>query len=150
MNDPTSDPTNFRPSRVLGVAVGALILGILVGCAVSRGADWSEGRALTSAAASVALVWLAAVILGVRVLVFGSGMSIDRIGFGVMAASVSRMFFALILGVPVFILLAPENRTFWICFVCAGVSILVAESWWAIRTVNSVTRTTGTRDLGEA
>jgi hypothetical protein len=137
---PTPPSPTFRPRTALAVGVGAVLVGTVLGGLFCMQLGWAEGRALTTAAGLAGLVWLAASILAGQVLIIGTGLAVDRLGMGVLASSMARMFTALFAGLIVYMMLRPEGRTFWVTFLAAGLAALVAEAVWAIRTINSPTR----------
>lgn len=92
---------------------------------------------MTSGATGASVVWLVACVLGVQTLVIGTGLSVDRLGFGVLAASMARMLFALMLGLLAYFVVGFEGRSFWVCFLACGLTVLVAESLWAVRVINA-------------
>jgi hypothetical protein len=139
-HSPAPSPSTFRPRQILAVVVIAVIVGTLVGVGIGIASGWGGTRELTIAALTAAAVWLFATLLGVQTLIFGSGLQVDRLGFGILASSMGRMLAALLVGVVVFFLVKPQGETFWVCFLSAGLAALIAESVWAIRTITSATQ----------
>ncbi len=137
---PSSPPVQssvFKARSVFAVVIGASLVGSLIGVAICLSAGWAQGRALTSGATGAGVVWLVACVLGVQTLVIGTGLSVDRLGFGVLASSMARMLFALMLGLLAYFVVGFEGRSFWVCFLACGLTVLVAESLWAVRVINA-------------
>ena len=137
---PSSPPVQssvFKARSVFAVVIGASLVGSLIGVAICLSAGWAQGRTLTSGATGAGVVWLVACVLGVQTLVIGTGLSVDRLGFGVLASSMARMLFALMLGLLAYFTVGFEGRSFWVCFLACGLTVLVAESLWAVRVINA-------------
>lgn len=146
MSNTPANTRTFRPRQALLVVASAVILGVLTGAAISVASGWVGWNepALIRSAVAVAGIWVLATLLGVQILVVGTGLAADRLGFGVLASSMSRMLFALLVGVVVYFLIGFEGRSFWVCFLGAGLAALVAEAVWAIGAINAATKASAT------
>ena len=134
----STEPTFDLPPAGLAV-FGAIVLGVITGLGWALSANWADGQAgvIIRAAAVCTTVWMLAGIVGLGVLYGATGRRIDRLGFAVLASSMARMLVALSLGLAAYFVAAPDGRTFWTCFLIAGLLALMAETVWAIRTINS-------------
>lgn len=137
---PALPHSTFKARQALAVGVLSVVVGVALGAAFCMQMGWAEGRVLTNAAGLAGLVWLAAALLGVQVLVIGTGLNVDRLGMGVLAASMARMLAALFVGLIAYFMIHPEGRTFWVTFLAAGLIALFGEALWAVRLINSPTR----------
>lgn len=137
MNPPGAHTATFKARTAMGVSMVSVIVGALVGAVLCMQIGWAEGRVLTNAAGLAGIVWIVGALVGVQVLVIGTGLSVDRLGMGVLASSMARMMGALFAGLMVFFMLHPDGRTFWVTFLSAGLVALVAEALWAVRVINS-------------
>lgn len=135
---PSTEPTFDLPPAGLAV-FGAIVLGVITGLGWALSADWADGQSnvIVRAAAICTTVWMLAAIVGVGVLYGASARKIDRLGPAVLASSMARMLTALSLGLAAYFVASPDGRTFWTCFLTAGLLALMAETVWAIRTINS-------------
>lgn len=132
-----ADPPTFQARGPYAVGLLSVALGIGGGAAICAGLGWSSGQNLTTAASLAAIVWAFASILSVQVLVMGSGLRVDRLGMAVLASSMARMLTALLVGLIAYFMIHPEGKTFWVCFLAAGLFALIGEAFWAIRTINA-------------
>lgn len=124
----------------MAVGVGSVVVGTLAGGVLCTQLAWAQGPDLMSAAGLAGVTWLLAVILATQVLVIGTGLSVDRLGMGILTASMARMLSALFAGIIMYFVFRPEGRTFWVTFLAAGLAALIAEAVWAIRVINSPAR----------
>ncbi len=141
----TIPATTFQARHAYGVGILSVLLGIGVGAAICAGLGWASGQLLTTAATLAGIIWLFASILSVPVLVVGSGLKVDRLGMAVLASSMARMLTALMVGLIAYFIIKPEGRTFWVCFLAAGMLALIGEAFWAIRTINAAAHSTDAR-----
>jgi hypothetical protein len=142
MDHPTPQPATFRTGPLTGQVVAAAVLGSFLGLGVAYAAGWAGGdlQALAIASLVAMLVWVGASILGVLLLSVNTQHQLSRIAPGVLASSTTRMLVALAVGVLLFFVLSLEGRTFWTSFLLAGLLALVAETAWAMRTINAPRR----------
>lgn len=129
----------FRTLPLVGSVFAGVLMGVAAGYGVAQTAGWTSGSANPmSAPILAAIVWLFAAGLGVLMVIGGTAKVIERAGLVVVAASFLRMITALMLGIGAYFALRPEGKTFWTCFLLAGLVCLVAETVWAMRIMNSL------------
>ena len=135
---PSIEPTFDLPPAGLAV-FGAIVVGVVTGLGWALSANWADGQTggVVRAAAVCTTVWMLAAAVGGGVLYGATGRKIDRLGLAVLASSMARMLTALSLGLAAYFVASPDGRTFWTCFLVAGLLALMAETVWAIRTINS-------------
>lgn len=139
MTTPTQNTAAFRTGPLMAQVVAACVTGGLLGTGVAVVGHWGNGdtQTLGIAAFIATAVWLVGAVIGVMLLGVVTHNQPHKLAPGVLASSTARMLIALIVGVLLFFLLSLEGRTFWSCFLLAGLFALVAESTWAIRTINA-------------
>ncbi len=108
-------------------------LGILSGVGVASLAGWGLGGVLPGLQAGI--VWTLGTIFGVLTVLLVSGRQASRLGMAVLAGSGVRMLSALTMGLFSYLAFKPEGRTFWACFLLAGLCCLICETVWAVRTL---------------
>lgn len=128
----------FRVLPLVGTVIAGVVAGALAGYAVARLANWPVGASPVNPAVLAIVVWSFAASLGILTIIGGTGRVVERAGLVVVAASFLRMLTALMLGVGAHFVLHPEGKTFWTCFLLAGLGCLVAETVWAMRILNSL------------
>ena len=133
----STEPTFDLPQAGLAV-FGAIVLGVITGLGWALSANWADGQAgaIVRAAVTCTSVWMLAAAVGLDVLYGATGRKVDRLGFAVLASSMARMLTALSLGLAAHFIASPDGRTFWTCFLIAGLLALMAETVWVIRTIN--------------
>ena len=141
MSPNPSKPIKFKARQALAIVFAGVLVGVGGGVGICASAGWALGGML-AAGTSAALVWLVAALLGVQALVVGTGLSVDRLGFGVLASSMARMLFALLVGLLVYFLGGLDGRQFWVCFLGAGLVALAAEALWAVHVINCSAKAT--------
>lgn len=141
-NTPTSTPT-FQPAANAGIVLGSAGLGVVVGVGCAAAAGWAgrDPSTLIRAGALAGIAWLIAGVLGAFVLALVTNRRVDALGMGVLASSMARMLLALLVSLPVFFVGGPDGRTFWTCFLLAGLAALCAETAWGIRQLRSLSAT---------
>ena len=122
-------------------ALGArLVVGAAVGCLACAGfaamGEWGSAPRIAAGAGMALGCWLFAAVAGVTLLKAFTGGRTDRLAPAVMGESFGRMLLALALGLGVFLLAQPEGKTFWFSFLAAGLVSLMAETAWAMKTLN--------------
>jgi hypothetical protein len=126
----------FRPASAAIVAHVGLGVGIGLGwLAGPMLAEFAPGEVVRSALLAGA-AWLIGIWLGLAVMVLVSRRKAMELGLAVMASSVTRLLSALFLGLLIFLGAGPDGRSFWILFLTAGLGVLIAESLWAVKTLN--------------
>lgn len=133
----TSEPT-FRVMPLVAVKATGVKLGIVAGLGVSTLAGWQMGGLLPGLLAGI--VWSLSAAFGVLVILLVSQRQSSRLGVAWLAGSTVRLLAALTLGLFSFLVLKPEGKVFWACFLLAGLCCLVFETVWAVRQLNAVRR----------
>ncbi|HYE63501.1 MAG TPA: hypothetical protein VD997_16040 [Phycisphaerales bacterium] len=134
-----AQPTAIRTGPLMAQIVAACSLGGLMAIGVGHAAKWAGGDTQTIAVASLTpmILWAVAGVIGVMLLGVLTHNQPARLAIGVLASSTARMLIALLVGVLLFFLMSLEGRCFWTSFLLAGLFALVAETTWAIRTINA-------------
>lgn len=129
--------------RSLAPVLGAIACAAFVGLGVARSLGWLDASASAAPALLGAASWSFAAILGACVLHLACNADPRRLGFGVLAASGSRMLIALFTGLFLFFAMNPDGKTFWSTFLIAGIFALVAEAVWSVLILNRINRASG-------
>lgn len=139
---PLAADQTFRVWPMLAAVISGVVAGTLAGLGVSSMAGWTaaDGTGGVVPGVQAGLVWTLATAMGVLVLLLLSGRQSSRLGVAVMAGSVVRMLAALTMGLFAFLAFKPEGKTFWACFLLAGLCCLVCETAWAVRQLRGAQR----------
>lgn len=121
--------------------LGARLVGAaLAGCAACAGlamvGAWTQPERIALGAGLAFACWLFAALAGVTLLAVFTGGRVDRLAPALLGESFGRMLLALTAGLGTYLLAAPDGKTFWISFLVAGLVSLIAETAWAMRTLN--------------
>lgn len=113
----------------------------MIGVGLALANTWAGGdvSAIGRAAALAAAVWAISALAGLGILVVASARQTDRLGMAMLASSMSRMLLALLIGLPLFLVVHADGKTFWTCFLLAGLLALAAETAWALRQLSLLT-----------
>jgi hypothetical protein len=140
---PLAADQTFRVWPMLAAVISGVAAGTAAGMWLASVAGWSSsdgGIGGVVPGVQAGLVWVLASAMGVLVLLLLSGRQASRLGVAVMAGSVVRMLAALTMGLFAFLAFKPEGRTFWACFLLAGLCCLVCETAWAVRQLRGTQR----------
>jgi hypothetical protein len=130
---PSTLPHRFA---VAPLALATVACGLVAGVAaygLAGVAGWGvEAKPLILAAASGAGACLLPALLAIAMLALLHATNSTKATI-ILAASVARMLFSLLLALTTFFLLNPEGKTFWTSFLIAGLLTIAAEAAWGVR-----------------
>jgi hypothetical protein len=137
---------DFRVLPLGVILVAACLLGLTLGSGISILANFAEPRPVIIAALLAGSAWIATAILAVSLLgIFTAGRA-ERLAMGVLGVSFGRMLSAVCTALVIYLIAQPEGKSFWTCVLAAGFACLIAETAWAMRTVNQAFATRAARE----
>ncbi|MEK6702758.1 MAG: hypothetical protein AABZ53_10880 [Planctomycetota bacterium] len=116
----------------LAIVSGAVAVGV-AGSMLS----WGSGAEILRAGLLVCAVVLVAALAAHALIVLVLDPARDRLAGLVVAGGMARMLVSLLLAMVVFMMAAPEGRTFWFGFLASGLLCLVVETWWGMAAVRA-------------
>lgn len=137
---------DFRVLPLAFLLVAACLFGLTLGGGLAILANFAEPRPVIIAALLAGSAWIATSILAVTLLhIFTAGRA-ERLAMGVLGVSFGRMLSAVSIALAIYLLAQPNGNSFWACFLAAGLACLIAETAWAMRTVNQAFATRAARE----
>lgn len=136
MTTASPTPQTFNSTALTGRLVGSAAAGSMACAGLAVIGGWTDAGRIATASALAMACWVVAGLAGVTLLKAFTGGRTDRLAPAVMGESFGRMLLALAAGLCVYFLAAPDGRTFWFSFLAAGLVSLMAETAWAMKTLN--------------
>jgi hypothetical protein len=131
--------------------MGSIVVGCVAAYGIAGTAGWGAGAALVKSTALAGGAWIIAAAFSAAIIVLATRREIEKLGLIVVFVSFMRMLGAVAIGAGLYFAFrgtaahaseSPTNtidgKTYWCAFLVAGLTCLMAETTWAMRTLNKL------------